>query len=270
MSDEAHRPDPTPSDLILPPRFNVLGVGVSALALGPASALVVASARARTGGYVCFADVNSLSCARRDPAHRRILNASRLTTPDGMPLVWLGRRAGHRGITRVYGPDLLEAVCAATAGTGLTHFFYGAGPGTAPLLAARLTQRFPGLQVAGTHTPPHGPLPAAELARLTETLSVLRPDFFWVGLSTPKQEAFMAAHAAGFNVGVMLGVGAAFDLLSGRVRQAPRWVRHGGGEWLFRLAIEPRRLAPRYLKNNPLFVLRVLAQLSGLKKYPVG
>ncbi len=252
-----------------PPRYNVLGVGVSALSLAEAAAAVVTAARTRRRGYVCLCDVNSVSCARRDERHRSILNQSLLTTPDGMPLVWLGRRAGQRGITRVYGPDLLEAVCAATAGTELTHFFYGAGPGTAELLATRLARRFQGLRVAGTHTPPQGELPAAEAAALTARVGELRPDFFWVGLSTPRQEAFMAEQVARLDAGVMLGVGAAFDLLSGRVRQAPRWVQRSGGEWLWRLAMEPRRLAPRYFKNNPLFVLRVLAQVGGLKKYPL-
>ena len=252
-----------------PPRFNVLGVGVSALSLTAARDAVVAAARARQRGFVCLCDVNSVSCARRDERHRRTLNDSLLTTPDGMPLVWLGRRAGHSGITRVYGPDLLEAVCAVTAGTELTHFFYGAGPGTAVLLVARLAQRFPGLRVAGTHTPPQGDLPAAEATALAARLGELRPDFFWVGLSTPKQDAFMAEQVTHLDAGVMLGVGAAFDLLSGRVRQAPRWVQRSGGEWLWRLAMEPRRLAPRYFKNNPLFVLRVLAQMSGLKRYPL-
>ena len=252
-----------------PPRFNVLGVGVSALTLAAARDLVFAAARARLRGYVCCCDVNSVSCARRDEAHRRVLNASLLTTPDGMPLVWLGRHAGHRAITRVYGPDLLEAVCAATAATELTHFFHGAGPGTADALAARLVQRFPGLRVAGTSTPPMGEPSAAEIAALAERVAALRPSFFWVGLSTPKQEAFMAAHAARLDAGVMLGVGAAFDFLSGRVPQAPRWAQRSGLEWLWRLAMEPRRLAPRYLKNNPLFVLRVIAQASGLKKYPL-
>lgn len=244
-----------------PPRTNVLGVGVHALSLTQARDLVIAAAsERRAGAYVCFCDVNSVSCARRDPAHLAALNNSFLTTPDGMPLVWLAHRAGHRNVTRVYGPDLLLAVCAATAGTGLTHFFYGAGPGTAESLAASLTTRFPGLQIVGTHTPPFRELDATEAAALEEKLRVLRPSFFWVGLSTPKQEKFMAAFAPRLDTGVMLGVGAAFDFLSGRIRQAPRWMQRTGLEWLFRLCTEPRRLAPRYFKNNPLFLLRLLAE----------
>lgn len=252
-----------------PPRFNVLGVGINALDLTLATRLVVEAGRARRGGYVCFCDVNSVSCARRDPSHRRFLNRSFLTTPDGMPIVWMGRRQGCRGVSRVYGPDLLLAVAAATENTGLSHYFFGAGPGTAEDLAARLRQRHPGLTVAGTCTPPYRPLKDTELGPLSEEMERLRPSFLWVGLSTPKQERFMAEHSSGWNVGLSLGVGAAFDFLSGRVPQAPRWIQRSGTEWLWRLGHEPRRLGPRYLRNNPAFVARALGQLTGLKKYPV-
>ncbi len=248
-------------------RFNVLGVGIHALNLPQASERIIEAARVRSGGYVCFCDVNSVSCARRDPAHRAALRRAFLVTPDGMPLVWLGRRDGHAGTSRVYGPDLLESVCAQTAGTSLTHFFYGAGPGIAGQLAARLSARFPGLKIAGTHTPPFRTLNHEEEAELAHRVNTLRPDFFWVGLSTPKQEHFMSTHLGKLDVGVMLGVGAAFDFLSGNIRQAPRWMQRSGLEWLFRLCTEPRRLAPRYFRNNPLFVLKVLAQRTGLRRY---
>jgi N-acetylglucosaminyldiphosphoundecaprenol N-acetyl-beta-D-mannosaminyltransferase len=261
---------PSTSPEASPARFNVLGVGVNALSLEIARDRVITAARNGQRGYVCFCDVNSVSCARRDPAHRAILNHSLLTTPDGMPLVWLGKRSGHPDIGRVYGPDLLEAVCAATADTELSHFFYGAGPGTAELLAHTLKTRFPGLRVAGTYTPPFRNLTEDEITALTTRVHGLQPHFFWVGLSTPKQEKFMAEFLPRLDTRIMLGVGAAFDFVSGRIRQAPRPVQRSGLEWLWRLCHEPRRLAPRYFKNNPLFVLRVLAQLSGLKKYPVA
>lgn len=255
-----------------PPRFNVLGVGVHALHLAQARELVLQAARAPDGAprTVCFCDVNSVSCARRDEEHRRRLNASFLATPDGMPLVWLGRHAGHTGIGRVYGPDLLESVCAATVGTELRHFFCGGGPGTAAALAGRLLTRFPGLRSAGTYTPPFGPLTDDAERDLVARVRAAQPHFLWVGLSTPKQEAFMARFGPQLGVPVLLGVGAAFDFLSGRVPQAPRWARHRGLEWLWRLAHEPTRLAPRYFRNNPLFVLRVAAQLCGFRRYPLN
>ena len=251
----------------LPPRYNVLGVGVSALTLASARDLVlgVRGRPAARGRYICVTTVHGLGEARADPSFRAILNASWLTTPDGMPLVWLG----PRGVRRVYGPDLMLAVCDAGRATGLTHYFYGGKPGVAGELKARLTARFPGLAVVGTFTPPFRPLDAAETTALRADIARARPDIVWVGLSTPKQERFMAEHAPSLDAGVLIGVGAAFDFHSGRVRQAPRWMQRSGLEWFFRLCTEPRRLGPRYLKTNPLFVLRVLAQLSGLRRYPL-
>lgn len=251
-----------------PPRFNVLGVGLHALNLAVASEQIIAAARDRTPGYVCFCDVNSVSCAQRDPKHLATLNHSLFTTPDGMPLVWLGKLAGHKTTGRVYGPDLLLEVCRATVGTELTHFFYGGGPGTADALATNLQARFPGLNIVGTHCPPFRPLTADEADALEKRIHEVRPNFFWVGLSTPKQEAFMAAYSQQLGVPVMLGVGAAFDFISGRIVQAPRWIQRSGFEWLWRLCAEPKRLGPRYFKNNPLFLIRSFAQLTGLRRYP--
>ncbi|MFT3781121.1 MAG: WecB/TagA/CpsF family glycosyltransferase [Nibricoccus sp.] len=251
-----------------PPRYNVLGVGVHALNLSLARETILAAAQGKAGRYVCFCDVNNISCARRDPAHLSRLNHSFLTTPDGMPLVWLGKSAGHSQTGRVYGPDLMLEICRATAGTEHSHYLFGGGEGTADALAESLRNRFPGLKIAGTACPPFRPLTQAEANDLRKRVEQLAPTFFWVGLSTPKQEAFMAEYAPRFGVPMMLGVGAAFDFLSGRVRQAPRLIQRSGFEWLWRLCAEPKRLGPRYFKNNPLFVLRVLGQLSRLKKYP--
>ncbi len=247
------------------PRYNVLGVGVSALTLAQARDLVLAARGARQLGYVCVTPVHAVDEAQRDPAFRKILNESYLTTPDGMPIVWLG----PPGVERVYGPDLMLDVCDAGRAAGLRHYFYGGGPGVAELLREKLSTRFPGLEVVGTFTPPYGPLSAEETAALHADITRTRPDIIWVGLGTPKQERFMAENARVLETGLLIGVGAAFDFHSGRVPQAPRWMQRSGLEWLFRLAIEPRRLGPRYLKTNPLFVLRILAQKTGLKKYPI-
>jgi len=130
-----------------------------------------------------------------------------------------------------------------------------------------LEKRFPGLQIVGSCTPPFRPLrpdEAQELARMTEET---KPDIFWVGLSTPKQEKFMAEYLPKLNVTLMVGVGAAFDFHSGRVKQAPRWIQRSGLEWCYRLCQEPRRLWKRYLRNNPLFIGRVFLQLTGLREY---
>lgn len=247
------------------PRYNVLGVGVSVLTLAQARDLILGARGKRQLGYVCVTPVHAVSEAQADPAFRKILNESFLTTPDGMPLVWLA----PAGVERVYGPDLMLAVCEAGRAVGLRHYFYGGAPGVAELLSEKLTARFPGLEVAGTFTPPFRPLNVEEANALRAEVARTRPDIIWVGLSTPKQERFMAANWQLLDAGLLIGVGAAFDFHSGRVSQAPRWMQRSGLEWLFRLGTEPGRLGPRYLKTNPLFVLRVLAQKTGLKKYPL-
>ena len=247
----------------LPPRYNVIGVGVSALTLAQARDLVISVRGELRRGYICLGTAHGLTEARHDPALRQIYNESWLTTPDGMPLVWLG----PRGVERVYGPDLMLAVCGVGRASGLTHFFLGGAEGVAEELKQKLCARFPGLTVVGTHAPPFRPLDDRELAALRAEIAHTRPDVIWVGLGTPKQEKFMAAHWREFDAGVMIGVGAAFDFHSGRVPQAPRWMQRSGLEWLFRLGTEPRRLGWRYLTTNPLFALRVLAQKTGLKKY---
>lgn len=248
-----------------PPRYNVLGVGVSALTLAAARDLVISvrGQRVTPGHYICVTTVHGIGEARTDPTFRQILNASWLTTADGMPLVWLG----PPGVERVYGPDLLLAVCDAGRQVGLTHYFYGGNSGVAKELKSKLIARFPGLAVVGTFTPPFRPLDACETAALRADVARTRPDVLWVGLGTPKQERFMAEFAPTLDAGVLIGVGAAFDFHSGRVRQAPHWMQRNGLEWVFRLCTEPRRLGPRYLKTNPLFVLRLLAQKIGFKQY---
>jgi N-acetylglucosaminyldiphosphoundecaprenol N-acetyl-beta-D-mannosaminyltransferase len=249
------------------PCFNVLGVDIAALTLGQACDLVLGARGELRRGYICCGTAHGLTLARRDAAFRTVYNNAWFTTPDGMPLVWLGRSQGH-AIERVYGPDLMLAVCDAGRATGLRHYFLGGAPGVAPELAARLAARFPGLAVAGTFTPPYRPLAEDELAALRADLARVRPDVVWVGLGTPKQENFMAAHWRDFAAGVLIGVGAAFDFHSGRVRQAPRWIQRSGGEWLFRPATEPRRLGPRYLTTTPSFFLHALAQRAGLTHHP--
>ncbi len=252
-----------------PVRFNVLGTGVSALSLEQARDLVLSARGGKQLGYVCHATAYGVNAACTDPAFREALNRSWLTHPDGMPLVWLGRWHGHRQITRVYGPDLLLAVCDAGRAGGLRHFLYGGGTGVAELLKAKLIERFPGLTIVGTDAPPFRELTPDEFAKLQAAIAAAQPDIVWVGLSSPKQERFMAEHWKSLDAGVLIGVGAAFDFHSGRVGQAPLWMQRRGLEWFFRLCTEPRRLWPRYLVHNPLFVLRTLAQSTGLKKYPL-
>jgi len=261
-----------PTNLAAPvthPRVNVLGVGLSVVNLDSALDAIAAALGARIPGYVCVTGVHGVMEAQDDPALRDILNHAFLNTPDGMPMVWMGRLHGYGQMNRVYGPDLMLLVAGSAKTRGYTHFLYGGAEGVAQQLQRNLEIKFPGIKIIGTYTPPFRPLTAIEEADLVQILNDKRPDMIWVGLSTPKQEKFMAYFRGRLNATLMFGVGAAFDFHAGRVRQAPFWMQRSGLEWLFRLCCEPRRLWRRYFRNNPLFVFRVCCQLTGLRKYPL-
>jgi N-acetylglucosaminyldiphosphoundecaprenol N-acetyl-beta-D-mannosaminyltransferase len=242
------------------PWVDVLGVGISAIDFATAVDEIDRWIETRRRTYVCVTGVHGVMESQRDEALRRIHNESGLTTPDGMPMVWAGRWAGARWMERVYGPDLMEAVCERAAHRGWTSFLYGGGDGVADQLAARLQQRFAGLAVVGTYTPPFRPLTEDEEVEVVDLINRANPDVVWVGLSTPKQEQWMARHRSALQAPVLLGVGGAFDIHAGTVRQAPRWIQHSGMEWAFRLMIEPKRLWRRYLSNNPRFVMAIAAR----------
>jgi N-acetylglucosaminyldiphosphoundecaprenol N-acetyl-beta-D-mannosaminyltransferase len=184
-----------------------------------------------------------------------------------MPLVWISRLQGFRHVDRVYGPDLMLAVCERSAERGFRNFLYGGREGVAERLSARLRERFPRLQIVGTYCPPFRPLTEEEDARVVAMINRSGADIVWVGLSTPKQERWMAAHLGKIEVPVMIGVGAAFDFHAGLVPQAPRWMQRSALEWLFRILAEPRRLWRRYLVNNPTFIMLILFQALSLRRY---
>lgn len=247
-------------------RVDILGVRISAVHLAQAVQSVEAWIEAGERTYVCVTPVAGVMACQRDPELLRIFNASGMTTPDGMPIVWLLRLLGHRSVGRVYGPDLMRAICRRSESAGWGHYFYGGLPGVAARLAARLEAEHRGLKVAGFGSPPVPWQPGREDREGVEAINASRADIVWVGLSTPKQERWMAIHRTGLQAPVLIGVGAAFDFLSGVKPQAPRWMQRAGLEWLFRLAAEPRRLWRRYLVDNPLFVMLVTLQLLGLRR----
>src|SRR6478672_9249559 len=168
--------EPVKSPLAPAARANVLGVGVSVLNLDSAVAAVTRALQSKTKGYICVTGVHGVSEAYKDPEFRSILNHSFLNTPDGMPMVWMGKCQGFRQMGRVYGPDLMLRVCEYTEKAGFSHFFYGGGPGVAEELKARLKSKFPKLSVAGTYTPPFRPLTPEEEQALITQVAALKPD----------------------------------------------------------------------------------------------
>lgn len=240
------------------PRVDVLGVGISAVNMKLALDAIEEQLSSDQSRYVCITGVHGVMESSRDPALREIHNSSILTTPDGMPMVWAARWAGAGQVERVYGPDLMLRVCELATSHGWKSFLYGGKPGVADLLASKLRGRFPGLLVVGTHSPPFRELTTEESREEVNLINSTQADIVWVGLSTPKQERWMARNIDSLTARLVIGVGAAFDIHAGLIPQAPGWMQRSGLEWLYRLVREPRRLWRRYLRNNPSFVIQVL------------
>jgi len=238
-------------------RVDVLGVGISAI--DPSDALSEVTRWIDNGiqHYVCVTGVHGVMESQGDPELLRIHNESGLTTPDGMPMVWAARMAGAKNTERVYGPDLMLAVCERAAARGWSCFLYGATDEVLEQLRSNLCDRYPGLKIAGMHSPPFRPLTPEEDDAVVKEINESGAQIVWVGLSTPKQERWMASHIGRLNAPAIFGVGAAFDMHAGNLKQAPRWLQRSGLEWLFRLISEPRRLWKRYAVNNPRFVLAI-------------
>ena len=246
------------------PRANVLGVGVSAVNMDQAIATIGDWIDRRERQYVCVTGVHGVMESHRAPELRRIHNDAGMVTPDGMPLAWLLKLDGHRGSSRVCGPEMMPLVFASSERRGDRHYLYGGSPTALRQLRERLMQMVPGARIVGTCSPPYRALTAEEDAAIVSDINASAADIVWVGLSTPKQERWMAAHRALLEAPVLIGVGAAFDIHAGLVRRAPRFLRRTGFEWTYRLFLEPRRLWWRYLSSNPAFVTLVAMQKMGL------
>jgi len=240
---------------------DVLGVRVSAIGLDRAVQLACRSIQTHKRGYICLSGVHGVMEAQSDASFQSILNGALLNLPDGMPMTWVGRLQGCAQMGRVFGPDFMSALCQASVGTGYRHFLYGGAPGVAEELKQSLESLAPGLLVVGIYTPPFRDLTQDEEEELFGLLRASQPHIVWVGLSTPKQERFMAKYAFLMQAPLMVGVGAAFDYHTGRIKDSPDWVKHAGMQWLHRLLQDPRRLWRRYLRNNPAFLWKVSLQM---------
>lgn len=236
---------------------DVLGVRVSAIDLESAVDRIGGWIESGHREYVCVTGVHGVVESLQQPDLIGIHNEAGMVTPDGMPLVWCSRVAGASWVERVYGPDLLLQLCEESLTKGWSHYFYGAAPGVADRLAARLTTRFPGLKVAGTYSPPFRELDEGEVDEVVDMINLAAPTIVWVGLSTPKQERWMNSFRHRLDAPVFIGIGAAFDIHAGTLRQAPPWMQRSGLEWLFRVMVEPRRLWKRYLIMVPTFLVRI-------------
>lgn len=246
-------------------RVSILGVSVDPLdmdlTLNQIENWLLEDARA----YACVLPAHSVMECVNHPELLPVFNKADMVTPDGMSIVWLLNLMGYKNVRRVYGPDLMMATCKHGINKKWRHYFFGGNPGTPQALADQLQKQIPDLQIAGTCSPPFGPPTQEEEERFISALNTSKADILWVGMSSPWQETWMHEYRTRVNIPIMIGVGAAFDFLSGRKKQAPRWIQKMGMEWLYRLISESKRLWPRY-KNYPLFLVLAIRELITSKK----
>lgn len=249
-------------------RARVLGIQVDALDMKSAVARTRELLAAATSSYICVAAVHGVMEAQRSAELADAYDNAALTIPDGMPLVWVGHFQGHKSMQRVTGPDFMVEIFRRKEFANLRHFLYGGDVGVAQQLKAILSRRFPHVQIVGAQTPPFRDLTAEEEVALVAHIRAAQPDIIWIGLGCPRQEVFMQRYVKLFDALVMVGVGAAFDYHTNRIRDSAEWVKRAGLQWLHRLIQDPRRLWKRYLRNNPVFIWRITLQLLAERRSP--
>lgn len=236
------------------PSFSVLGTPLAAVDYAGLVALLQERVRGEGAFAVEFANTHTVTLSRHDPEFRRRMEAFDLVVPDGMPLIWCLNARGAGLADRVYGPTFFRR-CLEASPAPFRHYFLGGSPECQRELRRRMSALQPGLQVVGGFD---GIVPDALTPDLAREIEACRPDFIWVALGAPRQEAWIARHKAFFTRGVLLSVGFAFDANAGTKDDAPAWMQRRGLTWLFRLAREPRRLAGRYIQYNALFLFYLL------------
>lgn len=243
---------------------DILNMRVDVTNYPDASSRIIHWADEGKSGYVCAANVHMVMETHDDPSFNHIVNNADLVTPDGMPLVWALRMMGVEHATRVYGPDLTLHVCEAAAKNNISIGLYGGTEESLVDFERFLRERYPGIRIACKIAPPFRPLTPEEDAHYTEMINASGVQVLFVGIGCPKQEKWMAEHKSTIHA-MMLGVGAAFDFHTGRVKQAPAWMQKMGMEWFFRLMMEPQRLWKRYFKHNPRFAFLLAMQLVKMR-----
>ena len=246
---------------------NVLGVEVEAIDMKGAITRIAAFLKEDIRGYICLAGVHGIMEAQRSPAIADVYRHSLMNAPDGMPTVWVGHAQGHYAMDRVAGPELMLEVLSRPEFAHCTHYLYGGKVGVAEELRNMLAQRFPGIHIVGTYTPPFRDFTPEEEIDFLNHVRACRPDIVWIGIGAPRQELFMRRYQQKLGVCLMFGVGAAFDYHTGRLADSPEWVKRAGLNWLHRLVQDPRHLFWRYLRNNPSFLWHIAWQLCGIRTY---
>ncbi|MFC1550451.1 WecB/TagA/CpsF family glycosyltransferase [Candidatus Neomarinimicrobiota bacterium] len=247
--------------------FKILGIRITATNIHECKTLINNAINGKINQYIVIRDVHGIVQSHKSQAVKAAHDHAAYVLPDGMPLVWIGKIKGNKSIDRCYGPDLMLAIMDESVEKGYKHFFYGGNSGVANRLKSEMENRYPGVKIVGTYSPPFRPLNKSEELELENLIDELKPDILWIGLSTPKQELFMYENLNKLNAKLMIGVGAAFDFHTGIIKQAPALVQRLGFEWAYRIFQEPRRLWKRYLISIPTFIVYYILELLKLKNF---
>lgn len=235
------------------PTCNIMGVEIAAIDMDWLLDFTYKNIKGLSGDYLCVANVHTTVTAYEDEQYKAVQNGGIMAIPDGGPLSSVGRRRGHKNMSRTTGPSYMGEILKVSVEKGYTHYFYGSTEETLEKLYKILEDTYPGIMIAGMYSPPFRPMTAEEDVAILDKINESEPDFLWVGLGAPKQEIWMAAHQ-GKVKGFMVGVGAGFDYFAGNIVRAPEWMQKSNLEWVYRLLQDPKRLFKRYFHTNTKFI----------------
>lgn len=235
------------------PTCNILGVDIAAIDMDWLLEFTKENITNLSGDYMCVSNVHTTVTAFEDKDYRTVQNGGIMAIPDGGPLSSVGRRRGHKKMSRTTGPSYMGEIFKLSAQYGWKHYFYGSKQETLDKLKGELEKNYPGLEIVGMCSPPFRPLSEQEDREVVENINKSKPDFLWIGLGAPKQEKWMAEHQGSVE-GFMVGVGAGFDYYAGNIERAPQWMQKCNMEWFYRLIQDPKRLFLRYMKTNSKYI----------------
>lgn len=235
------------------PVCRIMGVNIAAINMEGLVAFTKTHIKELSGDYMCVSNVHTTVMSYDDPSYCAVQNGGIMAIPDGGPLSSVGRKRGFQHMQRTTGPDYMGEMFKISEENHYRHFFYGSTQETLDLLKEKLTEKYPGLEIAGMYSPPYRALTEEEDHEIIRMISEANADFVWVGLGAPKQERWMAEHQWKVK-GFMVGVGAGFDYFAEKIKRAPKWMQKCNLEWLYRFFQEPKRLFKRYFYSNPKFI----------------
>lgn len=241
------------------PTCNIMGVEIAAINMEWLLAFTMDNIKELSGDYMCVSNVHTTVTSYEEGDYCAIQNGGIMAIPDGGPLSSVGRKRGHKEMSRTTGPSYMGEIFKMSVEKGYRHYFYGSTEETLDKLCKALGEKYPGLQIAGVYSPPFRIMTGEEDNAIVERINEVNPDFIWVGLGAPKQERWMSAHQGRVN-GFMVGVGAGFDYHAGNIDRAPEWMQNCNLEWLYRLMQDPKRLFRRYLYTNTKFIWHAIVR----------